>query len=116
MPIAGVASEPGDLEPEDQSDMPQSDFGNQTLEAQPVNGRSAGMAEILINDDNAFIRPAKSPRSLTQGILTGGTFCILEHLLQSTLTHIQTRVTAEVMSGDVMSHISDPPEAVSGHR
>jgi hypothetical protein len=67
----------------------------------------------LVNDDNALFSPSQSASSLTQGILAGGTFRILHHLLQRTLTHIQTSQTSEMLGGDMLNHIGDPPDGVS---
>jgi hypothetical protein len=44
MPIAVVASKPGGIEADDQAGVPQSDLGNQLLEAHPLNGPGSGFA------------------------------------------------------------------------
>lgn len=49
------------------------------------------MAQILINHHNALLCPSQCQCAFAQGILAGSTFCIFKDLLQSTLTHIQTR-------------------------
>ena len=38
---------------------------------------------------------------------------VLKHLLQRTLTNVQTRQTAKMMSSHMLSHISDPPDGAS---
>ena len=93
--------------------MPESDFGNEPLEAQAVDRGSSRVAQILINHDNALVRPSERQSSLTQPILAGGTFRVLSHVLQSTLTHIQTGQTGKMMSCHMLNHISDPPDGES---
>src|SRR5712692_1655321 len=77
VPIAGVACEPGDFQPQDQPDLPESNFGNEPLEAQAVDSGSSRVAQILINHDNALVSPSQRASSLTQRILAGGTFRVL---------------------------------------
>jgi hypothetical protein len=110
VPIARVACKPGDFQPQDQSYLPESNFGDEPLEAQAVDGGSSRVAQILINHDNALVCLSQRASSLTQRILAGGTFRVLYYLLQSTLTHIQTCQTGKMLSGDVLNHISAPPD------
>ena len=77
VPIARVARESGDFQPQDQPDLPESDFGNEPLEAQAVDSGSSRVAQILINHDNALVCPSQRASSLTQRILAGGTFRVL---------------------------------------
>src|SRR5712691_1880052 len=77
VPIARVACEPGDFQPQDQPDLPQSDFGNEPLEAQGVDRGSSRVAQILINHDNALVSPSQRTSSLTQRIVAIGTFRVL---------------------------------------
>ena len=44
VPIARVACEPGDFQPQDQPDLSKSDFGNEPLEAQAVDSGSSRVA------------------------------------------------------------------------
>jgi hypothetical protein len=39
--------------------VPKTNLGNETLEAGPIDAGGAGAAEILINDDDLFARPAE---------------------------------------------------------
>src|SRR5437660_1627483 len=57
VPITGVTCQARDLQPQDQLDLPESDFGNQPLEAQAVDSGSARVAQVLVNHDNALVCP-----------------------------------------------------------
>jgi len=113
MPIAGIAREPRDFQPQNQPHLSESDFSYESLEAQAISRRGSRMAQILINDDDSLIRPAQCSRSVAQGILAGSTLGILKDLLQRTLTDIQTCQSSEMISGDLLTHISDPPDLKS---
>src|SRR6266568_496594 len=102
MPIQRTARESRDLEPHDQSDVAQSHFRHQPLKTRPIDSRSAGLAQILINDHNALCGPAQSERSFSESILACGAFRVFEDLMQSTLPHVQHRLTREMSCGDFL--------------
>lgn len=64
MPIAIVAGKPGRVEADDEAGVPQSDLGNQLLEAHPLNGPGSGFAKIFIDDVHASCgQPRATARS-----------------------------------------------------
>jgi hypothetical protein len=77
VPIGIVASEPGHLEAEHEADTGKRDFGRQTLEAGAYNGAGAGDAEILVDDNDAIVRPAKLARLGCKRVLSVGRSAIV---------------------------------------
>src|SRR6266568_5747349 len=102
MPIQRTARESRDLEPHDQSDVAQSHFRHQPLKTRPIDSRSSGLAQILINDHNALCGPAQSERSFSEAILACGTFRVFEDLMEGALAHIEHRLALEVPRGDLL--------------
>lgn len=67
------------------------------------------MPQILVNDDDLVLRPAQRHRTLTQGVLAGRAFAMLQDLLERTLAHVETGETTQLLCGDLVSHVSPPP-------
>src|SRR5215471_21103254 len=72
--VARTPSQARDLQPQDQAHLTQAHIGNQALKTGPVGRGGTGMAQILIDDDNPFRRPAARHRTLLQRILACGAF------------------------------------------
>src|SRR2546427_12961631 len=71
------------------------------------------MAQVLINDDNLFGRPAERDGALPQGILARRAFRILEDLLKRTLPDIQTRQALEMARSNLLGHHCGTSRSVS---
>src|SRR4051794_22785832 len=77
MPIRRTARQPRNLEPEHDTGVPQANFGDQLLEADPIGSRGSGLTLITIDDDDLLGGPAQSDGSLAQRVLTGGALGVL---------------------------------------
>ncbi|MDQ6832336.1 MAG: hypothetical protein M3008_02960 [Chloroflexota bacterium] len=58
------------------------------MKAGAIGGGGAGVAKILIDDEDAFGGPGEGP--LAQGILAGGALGIGKDSLERTLAHVET--------------------------
>ena len=65
MPVLARAGQPAHLQAEDQPDVVETDFGKQSLEAEPALGRGPALALILVDDENAFGGQPSSMARLT---------------------------------------------------
>lgn len=74
------------------------------------------MAEILIDDEDAFGGPAEGEGSLAQGVLTGGALSIGEDLLERALAHIETGESLQMTRGDLLDGHHDTSGRVSTRR
>src|SRR5713226_5459724 len=77
-------------------------LSDQALKALAICTRGCRLTQIRIDDHNARGFPPQRNSSLTQAILTGGTLCIFQDLMQGTLPHIQHRLTCEVSCHDFL--------------
>jgi len=77
-------------------------LGHEPLKSSPIDGACSRLAQVLINDDNARGFPAQRNGSLAQAILARGAFGIFEHLMESTLAHVQHGLTREMSCGDFL--------------
>ena len=59
VPIGVIASEPLHLEPEHKTDACERHFGGETGKARSRDRAGTGKAEILVNDNDSILRPAK---------------------------------------------------------
>src|SRR5262249_39387718 len=62
----------------------------QMLKASAIGCRGAGVAQILIDDDDSVGIPAQGQGTFAQRVLPRRAFGILEHLLERALAYIQT--------------------------
>ena len=100
MPIGAVASQAGHLQPHHDARFAQAHLGNQTLKALAINGRSARLALVMINDDNPFLRPTQGQSALAQPILPLRALRVFEHLAQRGLADVEIGRTFEMLGGD----------------
>ena len=96
MPVLAGAGQPTHLQAEDQSDVVQTDFRKQPLEAEPVVGRSPALALILVNDENAFGGPTEFDGPVDQSILAVGGLAILGDLLRGGLADVDNGESVEM--------------------
>jgi len=75
-------------------------LGHEPLKPSPIDGACPRLTQVLINDHNARGIPAQRNGSLAQAILARGAFGIFEHLMESTLAHVQHGLTREMSCGD----------------
>ena len=102
VPVRGVACQPRDLEPQDDARASHPDLGHELLKALTIYRRSARPAEIGIDDDDAFVRPAECDGPLTECVLALCALRVLDDLPQRRLPHIQVRAASEVAGGDLV--------------
>src|SRR5213594_113671 len=102
VPVRGVARQTGHLQAQDNTGAAHADFGDELLKTLAVHGRSAGLAEIGVDDDDLPFRPSQRDRTLAQRILPRGAFGILEDLAHRRLTHVQIRVALEMNGSDLL--------------
>ncbi|HEX9202222.1 MAG TPA: hypothetical protein VF865_21870 [Acidobacteriaceae bacterium] len=71
-------------------------LGNEFLKSFAISGRSAGMPQIAVDDDNAIGMPAERGRSLAKRVLTFGALNVLQHLTRRRLPDIDVSVSFQV--------------------
>lgn len=75
--------------------------GEPTLEAGSALDRLAALAEVVVDDEYAFVRPAVLDGAMDQGILAGRGFLVFEDLLRSRLTARDDRRAIQMRMADV---------------
>jgi hypothetical protein len=90
MPVHGISREPGYLEAEDDAGAAEADFRNQTLESFTVGGRSSGLTEVGVDDNDLILAPAESNRMLPKRILPLCAFGVFQNLTECGLPNVQT--------------------------
>ena len=88
VPVAARSGETRDLEPEHQAHTAEPDLGHHPLEARPAFGRGAGAAEIVVDDADAWPRPAQPAGAFGQPILQCRGLAVLLELLQRGLADV----------------------------
>src|SRR5919198_6059755 len=119
MPVAVGASQPRDIQPKDDADMGQADFGDQALKAWAPRGRSARLAQILINDQHLGARPAEREGAFDEAILEPRRLLMAHHLLEGGLADVHHREPVAMLplnlavlpgrEGDSRHHRRSPP-------
>src|SRR5262245_9492559 len=111
VPIAVLASEPLHLAPEQKTDACEGHFGCETGEAGRRARGGTGKAEILVNDNDSILRPAKLTCLGRKRILTLGRLAIVLDLGGAGLAQIDDRLAAEVVGSDLgaLIHRASPP-------
>ena len=66
VPVRGVACQTGHLQAQDNTGAAHADFGDELLKTLAVHGRSAGLAEIGVDDNDLPFRPSQRDRPLAQ--------------------------------------------------
>ena len=74
VPVAGVAGQSGNFQPDDQADVVHAHLTNEFLETLALGGRSAGLSQVAVDDHDAIGMPAECDSSLAKSILTLGAF------------------------------------------
>ena len=59
MPVAAVASQTGDFEPQHDAGSAQAHFADELLKPFAIGGRSARLAQVMVDHDDPFDRPTK---------------------------------------------------------
>src|ERR1700751_5049476 len=88
MPIVVVARQPRGIQAQHQSRLPEADLGDQPLEAAAAVARRTGLAEVVINDLNPFLRPTKRSCSINQPVLQLRALLMLADLTGGRLPHV----------------------------
>jgi hypothetical protein len=96
MPIARAAGEARDLQAQHQTDLAEADLGDQALKTGAVGGRGPRVPQILVDHDDAFVRPPQGECSFAQGVLPCGALGVLEDLLERALADVQAREPLKV--------------------
>jgi len=111
MPIRRGTREPRDLQREQQTDIPQTDIGDQLLEPLPAAHRRARTTGVLINHHHRGLRPAQRDRALPQRILARRRLRVALQLPRRGLTHIHHRTTLTMTLSDLAlaTHRGSPP-------
>ena len=102
MPVAAGAGQPGHLDPEHQADAAEPDLGDQPLEPRPGLGRTAGSAEIVVDDHDPLGDPAELLGAFGQGVLEPGRFRMAADLLQGRLAEVDDGEPVTVAAFDLV--------------
>jgi hypothetical protein len=101
VPIGIVAREAGHFECEHDAYMSKHDFCGETGEAGALNDTGARQAEVFVDHDDPFRRPAKRGRLGDQSILTLRRFAIVFDLIRRGLSKIDVSRAAQLRGTDL---------------
>lgn len=91
IPVLATPRQPRHPDAEDQPDMIERHFAEQTLKTSaPFRGR-AGDAQVVINDQDALARPTQTLGGVGEAVLQLGRFVIVLHLVQARLQDVHDR-------------------------
>jgi len=118
VPIAGVARQAGDLQAHDDARAARADLADQSLKALAVFGRSAGLAEVAVDDHDALLGPAEHYSTLPKLVLPSRAFGVFEHLMQRRLADVEVGVLAQMLGRDLVvafawTHADTPSRAAA---
>src|SRR5262245_40743130 len=105
VPIGVIAGEPRDLETEHETDACESHFGGEAGKAGPCDRAGTGKPEILVNDNDSILRPAKFTSLDRKRILPLGRLAIVLDLGGTGLAQIDDRLAREMACSDLGSLI-----------
>jgi hypothetical protein len=114
MPVAAIAGQPRDLQPQDDPGVTQADLGHQPLEALAVRGRGPGLPLVAVDDDDLLGRPSQRHGPLAQRVLPLGALGILEDLAERGLPHVEVSVASQVAGGDSLASLGHRCPSVVG--
>jgi len=96
VPVLARAGQAAHLQAEDQPHPIQGDLGQQALEAGSAFDGLATLAEVGVDGGDAVAGPPQGHRAIRQGVLAGGRFLVVEHLLRRRLADVHDRLAVEV--------------------
>ena len=109
IPIGVIARQPGNLQPEDDPDPAESDFGGHAGKSGAIDNARAGYAEVLVNDKYLLFGPTEVTRPLNQCVLTCCGFPMMFDLRRCRLANVDERRTLRMNRFDfVIDHCSAP--------
>ena len=117
VPVGVVAGEAGDLDPEDDPHLPETDVGDESLEALPGGRLGARTTEVLVDDDDLARLPAEIHGAVGELVLALEALGVLADLREGRLAHVDIGVAAEVARrqlGQQVTHRSPPCRAPRG--
>jgi len=97
MPVAAVSSESRYLKTHHDASLPETYFGNETLEAFAVGCRSTRSSKVRVDHVDLLHWPAKRDSAMKQVILSPRALSVLEDLAQRRLPHVKKRVPAQML-------------------
>src|SRR5260370_20260582 len=77
--------------------MPHPHLGYELFKTVTIEGRSARLPEIIVDDHDVLGMPAQRDGTLPQHVLTLGALRVFQHLTRSGLTDIEIRLSFEVL-------------------
>ncbi len=113
VPVGIVAGEARCLEAEHEADMAERHLGGETGKPRASDRAGTGEPEILVDDDDAIIRPAEVAGLGREGVLPVRRLAIVLDLGGAGLAQIDNGLTGEMAGSDlgVVSHDSPPSPA-----
>jgi hypothetical protein len=109
VPIGVVARQARDLESEHEADVGECDFGGEAGEARSRNKAGTGEPEILIDDDDAIIGPAKFTGFGGKRILSIGRLAIVLDLGGARLAQVDDGLAGQMAGRDLGAFIHRLP-------
>lgn len=98
--VAAAASEPRDLDADDDAGAAEADLADQTLKADALMRALPGTAEIVIDDEDLLFGPTEFAGALGKGILPFGAFPVSQDLLKHRLTDVNIGVALQMRGED----------------
>jgi hypothetical protein len=89
VPIAAIARQAGDFQSNHQPSATHADVAHQSLKTLAVCGRSPGLSQVAVDDDDVIGIPAERDGTLPESVLTFGALGVFRDLTQRGLTDIK---------------------------
>jgi hypothetical protein len=100
LPVGVVARQARDFQPHDDPRMAQADIADQPLKSLTPSRRRAGLALVVVDDDNLLVTPTQSGSASTKRILPLGAFGVLDDLAHRGLADVEVGPAFKVMRLD----------------
>ena len=101
VPVGAGARQPAHLQAKDQPDLVQGDLRQQPLESRPPLGGLTAASLVLVDDGDLRPAPAQLEGALGEGVLAGGGFAMVEHLLRARLPDVDDGAALEMPGLDL---------------
>src|SRR5260370_7331569 len=99
--IRGVGRQTRHLQAHDDPGFSEGHLAHEFLKAVAMLGARTGLAQIVIDDMNAFLRPAVSHGTLAQGVLAERALRVLDDLAWRGLANVEVGIPFEMHTGDL---------------
>ena len=116
VPVPIVAGQTGRVQAQHQPGLAEPNLSDQPLKAVPVLGRTARLAQVIVDHLDPLAWPAEPDRPVDQSVLQLGALLMVPNLAGAGLAHVDVRELGPMCRGDTLlsgrrraQHESSPP-------